>query len=49
MPSQQSLREFVGAMDEAGFLKRTNDEIRVDQIFKDSRGTSDQSCPYGED
>jgi hypothetical protein len=32
MPSQQSLREFVGAMDEAGFLKRINDEIRVDQI-----------------
>jgi 2,5-furandicarboxylate decarboxylase 1 len=32
MPSQQSLGEFVGAMDEAGFLKRINDEIRVDQI-----------------
>jgi 2,5-furandicarboxylate decarboxylase 1 len=32
MPSQQSLREFVGAMDEAGFLKRINDEIRIDQI-----------------
>ena len=32
MPSQRSLREFVGAMDEAGFLKRINDEVRVDQI-----------------
>lgn len=32
MPSQQSLPEFVQAMDDAGFLVRITDEIRVDQI-----------------
>ncbi|MDF2999426.1 MAG: UbiD family decarboxylase, partial [Xanthobacteraceae bacterium] len=32
MPSQQSLPDFVQAMDDAGFLVRITDEIRVDQI-----------------
>jgi 2,5-furandicarboxylate decarboxylase 1 len=34
MPSQQSLPDFVQAMDAAGFLVRITDEIRVDQIPK---------------
>ena len=31
---QQSLPEFVAAMDKAGFLVRIKDEVRVDQIPK---------------
>jgi 2,5-furandicarboxylate decarboxylase 1 len=31
---QQSLVEFVAALDKAGFLMRIKDEVRVDQIPK---------------
>ena len=31
---QQSLSDFVAAMDKAGFLVRIKDEVRVDQIPK---------------